>query len=71
MNVVPVRKPLLAMCSMMDAGHDLHFKCGGRCYAKHCRTGEEIEITRRGGKFEIDAEVVLPPPPPFGGPASP
>ncbi|CAK0871008.1 unnamed protein product [Prorocentrum cordatum] len=36
-NVVPVRKPLLAMCSMMDAGHDLHFKCGGRCYAKHCR----------------------------------
>ena len=71
-NVVPVRKPLLAMCSVMDAGHDLHFECGGRCYAKHTRTGEEIEIRRRGGKFEIDAEVMLPSPlHPFGGPASP
>ncbi|CAK0797196.1 unnamed protein product [Prorocentrum cordatum] len=39
-------EPLLAMCSMMDGGHDLHFKCGGRCYAKHCKTGKEIEITR-------------------------
>ena len=37
--------------------NDVFFTRDGGCYAKHRPTGEEIEILRRGGQFEIDAEV--------------
>ena len=57
-NIVPVRRPLLAMCNLIDSGHDVHFIHDGRCFARHIVTGEEIEIRRVGGRFEIDAEVL-------------
>ena len=31
----------------------------GGCNAEHNRIGEEIEIRRRGGKFEVSAGVIL------------
>ena len=44
----------------MDSGHDVYFTQDAGCFAIHTQTREEIEVPRRGGKFEIDAEVVLP-----------
>ena len=58
MNIV-VRKSLLALCFLMDCGHDVFFTRHGGCYAKHRQTGEEIEILRRGGQFETDAGVLF------------
>ena len=43
----------------MDCGHDVYFTHDAGCYSIHAQTREEIGIHRRGGKFEIDAEVVL------------
>eukprot|EP00973_Karenia_brevis_P091795 12409141-Karenia_brevis.AAC.1 len=37
-NVVAVRKPLLAMCDLEDAGHNIHI-CNGERYAEHKTTG--------------------------------
>ena len=59
-NLVPVWNPLLALCSLMDSGHDVYFTHHAGCCAIHTKTAEEIEIHRRSGKFETDAEVVLP-----------
>ena len=60
-HVAPVRKPLLALCDLEDHGHDIFF-VGGKRWAKHRVSGEVIPIQRRGGKYEIDATVVLPSP---------
>ena len=59
-SVVPVRIPLSALCSLMDSGHDVYFTHDVGCHAFTQKTREEFEIHRRGGKFEIDAEVDLP-----------
>ena len=64
-NVAPVRKPLLAMCDLEDHGHDIYIVNGKR-WAQHRETGETIEIKRRGGRYEIDVEVVVP----RGGPGN-
>jgi len=58
-HVVPVRKPLLAMCDLEDHGHDIYI-VNGRRWAQHRETGEIIDIKRRGGRYEIDVEVVTP-----------
>ncbi len=65
-NVVPVRRPLLAMCDLIDTGHDVHF-VDGVFWAEHRKSHEIINIRRRGGKFEIDAEVMLPNSDPTSG----
>jgi len=59
MNIVKVRKPLIALCDIIDHGHDVYF-VDGVAWARHRATGEIINFTRRGGKFEIEAEVLLP-----------
>ncbi len=56
-HVVPVRKPLLAVCDLLDKGHDVHFTKEAS-YAVHRVTGERINFVRRGGKFEMDVEVI-------------
>ena len=58
-NVVAVRKPLLAMCDLVDKGHAVHFTAKG-CWIEHEASGERIPVHRRGGKFEIDAKVSVP-----------
>ena len=60
-HVVPVRKPLLAVCDLLATGHDVHFTAEGS-WVEHRKTGEVINFIRRGGKFEIDVEVQLPEP---------
>eukprot|EP00974_Lingulodinium_polyedra_P048109 4619264-Lingulodinium_polyedra.AAC.1 len=56
-HVVPVRKPLLAVCDLVDKGRDVHFTKEAS-YAEHRDTGERIYFVRRGGKFEMDVEVL-------------
>ena len=58
-HVVPVRKPLLAVCDLLATGQDAHFTAEGS-WAGHRKTGDVINFVRRGGKFEIDVEVQLP-----------
>ena len=58
-HVVPVRKPLLAVCDLLATGHDVHFTAKGS-WVEHRKTGEVINFIRRGGKFEIDVEVQPP-----------
>ena len=54
--MVPVRKPLLAVCDLLATGHDVHFTAKGS-WVEHRKTGEVINFIRRGVKFEIDVEV--------------
>ena len=58
-HVVPVRKPLLAVCDLLATGHDVHFTAEGS-WVEHRKTGEVINFIRRGGKFKIDVEVQPP-----------
>ena len=58
-HIVPVWKSSLALCSPMDSGHDVYFNHDAGGYAVHT-TREELEIHRRGGRFEIYAKIVLP-----------
>ena len=51
-NVVPVQKPLLALCSL--SGHDVYFARDAGCSVIRTETREEIEVHRRGEKFEMD-----------------
>ena len=57
-NVVKVRRPLLALCDLFDHGHDIHFTKAKGCWAEHRETGETINITRNGGKYEMRARVM-------------
>ena len=52
-----VRKPLLAVSGMVDAGHDVHFLASGESFAVHKETGTITKFVRRRGVFEIDAVV--------------
>ena len=60
-HVVPVRRPLQAVCDLLATGHDVHFTAEGS-WAKHRTTGDVINFVRRGDKFEIDVEVQHPNP---------
>ena len=77
MHVCDVRKPLLSVGEMVDAGHDIYFGKQGS-YALHRETGERTAIMRRNGVFVVDLEVEAfkpggsaPPPPPIAGVARP
>lgn len=61
-QVAAVRKPLLSVSEMCDAGHDVHFFHTGEAYCVHRETGKIMTFTRRKGVFEIDAMV-----PPYSG----
>ena len=58
-HVIPVRKPLLAVCDLLVTGHDVHFTAKGS-WVEHRKRGEVINFIRRGGKLEIDVEVQPP-----------
>ena len=58
MQVAAVRKPLLAVSEMCDAGHDVHFLSTGEAYAVHRETGEITEFVRQKGVYEITAHVL-------------
>ena len=55
-HVCKVRKPLLAVSAMVDAGHDVHFSRSGS-YAYHRDTKEYTRITRENGIYVMEATV--------------
>ena len=57
-QVAAVRKPLVAVSAMCDAGHDVHFLASGEAYAVRRETGEVTEFERQKGVFEIVARVL-------------
>ena len=58
MQVARVRKPLLSVAEMNDAGHDVYFLCGDDgAHSRHRKTGLTTRFIRRNGVFEIDARV--------------
>ena len=57
MQVAKVRKPLISVADMVDAGQDVHFLASGQSYAVHRETGEVTHFTRRRNVFELDVEV--------------
>ena len=60
MQVARVRKPLLSVAEMNDAGHDVYFLSGqDGAYSRHRKTGLVTKFFRRNGVFEIDARVPL------------
>ena len=59
-HVGPVRKPLLAVCDLCDHGHDVYFAHTGHAWAEHSVTGAVTPFVRVGGRYEIEATVVLP-----------
>ena len=56
-GVADVKKNLLAVCQLVDAGHDVVFSRRGS-YIKHVPTGWKIDMTRKGGSFMIEMDVV-------------
>ena len=56
-QVADVRKPLMSVAEMVDAGQDVHFLASGQAYAVHKATGEVTQFTRRKNVFELDVEV--------------
>ena len=56
-QVADVRKPLISVAEMCDAGHDVHFLSNGRAYSVHAASGKVTPFTRRKGVFELEATV--------------
>ncbi len=61
-QVCDVRKPLLSVSEMNDAGHDVHFltataTSAGRAFAVHNVSGQITPFVRSKGVFEIEAQV--------------
>ena len=56
-QVAAVRKPLLAVSEMNDAGYDVHFFHTGEYYSVHPETGRKVMFQRRKGVYEIEAVV--------------
>ena len=56
-QVADVRKPLMSVAEMVDAGQDVHFLASGQAYAVHKASGEVTQFTRRKNVFELDVEV--------------
>ena len=70
-HVADVRKPLLAVCDLNDRGHDVMFRAArpgvpAKAWAQHVESGSITPFIRRGGRYELDAEVVLPSSSPNG-----
>ena len=59
-HIAPVRRPLLAVCDLNDNGHDVHFLASGKAWAEHISSGAITPFVRRGGRFDLEAEVMLP-----------
>ena len=57
MQVTGVRKPLMSVADMVDAGNDVHFLASGESYSIHRQSGVMTKFVRRRNVFEIDAEV--------------
>ena len=55
-HVCEVRKPLLAVSAMVDAGHDVNFSRSGS-YAYHHGTQEYTQISRENGIYVMEATV--------------
>lgn len=63
-RVADVRKPLLAVSEMNDAGHHVLFYADGRgAFAEHAKTGKKTQLERSNGIFELVCDVM----PPLGG----
>ena len=62
MQVADVRKPLMSVADMVDAGQGVHFLASGQSYAVHRETGTVTKFTRTKNIFEMEAVV-----PPFSG----
>lgn len=58
-QVAAVRKPLLAVSEMCDAGFDVHFFHTGEAYGIHPATGRTVNFKKVRGVYEIEA--VVPP----------
>ena len=56
-QIADVRKPLMSVAEMVDAGQDVHFLASGQAYAVHRDTGEVTQFARRKNVFELDVEV--------------
>ena len=56
-QVANVRKPLMSVADMVDAGQDIHFLASGQSYALHRETGQVTYFQRRRGVFELDVQV--------------
>ena len=52
-TVGPLRKNLMAVCSLVDAGHRVVFDPEGS-YIEHIDTGYTTKMIRRGGQFDVD-----------------
>jgi hypothetical protein len=55
-TVAKVRRPLLAVSEMVDAGHRVVFSQEGS-FAEHIKTGKVTKLVRRNGIFEMDVKV--------------
>ena len=59
-HVADVRKPLLSVAEMNDAGHDVVFPAdpSKEAYAYHSATGRTTRLIRNNNVFELDVEVI-------------
>ena len=57
MQVTNVRKPLVSVADMIDAGQDVHFMASGQSYAVHRESGLVTKFVRKKNIFEIEADV--------------
>jgi len=57
MNICDARRPLVAVCDMNDAGHDVHMMANGTHWAERAETGEVTRFHRRGGRCEFDLKL--------------
>ena len=55
-TVAKVRRPLLAVSEMVDAGHRVVFEAKG-AYAEHTATGRRTTLVRRNGIYEMEVKV--------------
>ena len=51
-TVAPVKKNLMAVSSLVDAGHEVIFRPGGSFF-RNLETGEQVEIKRLGGTYDV------------------
>ena len=59
MRIADVRKPLLCVAEMNDAGFDVIFGAKGMHRAVHATSGEVIPISRRGKVFDFEVQMLL------------
>ena len=57
MQITNVRKPLVSVADMIDAGQDVHFMASGQSFAIHRESGVVTNFVRKKNIFEIEADV--------------